>query len=807
MTQQEILERLSQMLVSPTWNELKTSFIGRELLQYASSVIYLSQQQVDSIRNNQYVDTADLSSLLLYCFNRDIPVNIDRPAYVKAVLSTDQLLLPYSVTLSSGGNLFTNIDYINGQEEAMFYQGIVTAMYTKNLANIQENVTEPFITYYDSEEGSYFLKLGKSALFESVRAYVEKDSVLLISEYDVLRENPDSNVMKLKRGFDGSLNLYFGNGVWGARYNSQYNYHIVWLNSTQSNFDADSLILTSNVGSFDFKIYSTDAGLADDITLTRQNAREEITKLSVAATESQIKSLVNASPSVIDCLVSPSTEESNKVTVYVKPRVITDTIFDSVQDKLNLYGEIVTQYQVLRGEPIYFYVYLRSYITLSQGTKNDIEQVIKNYLQYQTLPYKVNASSITINDQIYYLSDGNVYASIRLKQSVTVASDEILLPTKPYRGTIQILQNGNLVGWDTEGILYAAVEPVTVNLDNFFKIGDFFISCTSSVISYNIDFTRAADSTGYTPFEKVIRVLFDSGRALLQKANKVVEIDINDTFVNGEYSIQRNPTSRIAAVTEINTNLDLTYAIYQKGVGVYRIVNTSDQYFLYKYEFRNGLLQTPNFSVIVAPKQGWVIKALAKYNQSCFVFFDKGVRYIQDYSNPTASEDIYVDTIEFIKNNLNNIIIVNMDNIFTIMIKTEKEGKLRYQLVRSSGFEVIGTVSKRMVLRTEFQTQFDVEYETEHDFQILSQSISEIYLLDKTDKILYRIVNGIVTTVATEETFVNMIVKIGNASYSSNVLTLDGRTLQGLEFLYETSEPLNSFSDDKFPVLDSIIWE
>lgn len=807
MDKEEIKQKLDQSLNSPTWNELKQSFIGRELIEYGTSVIFLSQQQVTSIQNNQYVDTADLQSLLMYCFNRDIPVNINRPAYIKASVETDNLLLPYSVTLTSGKVSFSNIGYVDGQEVTTFYQGTVNAMYTKVLANIQETETQRFTVYYDVDEGSYFIKLGKDAMFESVRAYTEKGSVQIISEYDILREDPDANVMKLKRGYDKSLNLYFGNGIWGAKYSSQYNYHIVWLNTTQSTFDATNITFNSTYGSLPFVIESSDAGLSDDISMTRENARAGIAKLSVAATEPQIRAVVNNCLPVLDCLVSPSQTEPNKVTIYVKPKVVTDTIFDSITDKLNLFGEIVTQYVVKRGEPINFYVYLKANSAIAQSTKNDIEQVIKDYLSYDVQPYKMNVSSITINDRIYSLALGKVIASIKLKQHLDIATNEIMLPTRPYRGTIEVYQGSNLVGWDTEGLLYGAFDPIQVNLTNLFKFGDFFISCGNQILSYNEDFSRAADSTGYAPFSGTKKVLYDANRALLKQDELIIEIDINDTFVDGLFSIQRNPTSRIVAVSETRSNLDLTYAMYQKDVGVYRIVPSGSQFYLFKYEFKNGLLQTPNFSVIVAPEAGWTIKALAVQSSSAYVFFSQGVRFIQNYTNPTNSEMLLVDNIQLLQDNLDNIVFVNMENILTVMVHQILNEKHRYILVRSSGFEVTGTTTKRMILKTEFQVQMDTTFDEEHDFIILSQSLSAIYLMDRTSSILYRIVSGVMTTVVQDGDYSQEIVKIGSASYSSNILSIEGRSINNVDIVYETSEPLNAFSDDMFPVMDSIVWE
>lgn len=69
-TKAQYIQWIEQQLNSPTWNSLKTSFIGRELIEYAATVLYLSDQQKLSIQNNQYPDTADLQSMLLMAFNR-----------------------------------------------------------------------------------------------------------------------------------------------------------------------------------------------------------------------------------------------------------------------------------------------------------------------------------------------------------------------------------------------------------------------------------------------------------------------------------------------------------------------------------------------------------------------------------------------------------------------------------------------------------------------------------------------------------------------------------------------------------------
>ena len=304
----------------------------------------------------------------------------------------------------------------------------------------------------------------------------------MLSEYDSLREDPDADVIKIKRNTDASLNVYFGNGVWGKKYDSALNYQVIWLEGTQEEFDITSLQMTINNENIQFEIESYDSGKTDDISYTRKMLKAAIDKLSVVATEPQIKAYVNSYPTIIDSEIELDLEQPNKVTIYVKPTLIDDTIFDQIQDGLNLYGEVVTQYLIQRGEPLYYYVILEKIGTITQQKQIEIEELIRQNLAYENQPYVSQVSSIRLNELISPVSKGTVIVSILFRLYFEEVSQVINLPTRPYRGTIQIIQNNEVIGWDSEGILYGALEPIEIALNNFIKLGDFFLSGGDKVL-------------------------------------------------------------------------------------------------------------------------------------------------------------------------------------------------------------------------------------------------------------------------------------------------------------------------------------
>ena len=130
----------------------------------------------------------------------------------------------------------------------------------------------------------------------------------------------------------------------------------------------------------------------------------------------------------------------------------------------------------------------------------------------------------------------------------------ITLPSRPFRGTLSIQDlDGNVIGWDSDGILYASLSSSTVTFQNVtpVKIGDFLLSLGDQVLIYDLAFKTKTDSTSYLRISNSGAVLQDEDTFLLKKDGKLTIFTKNALFTEGESSIVRNPTSQILPTIDI----------------------------------------------------------------------------------------------------------------------------------------------------------------------------------------------------------------------------------------------------------------
>lgn len=810
-TKEEIKAAIENSLNSPTWNALKSSFLGKELIEYATSVIFLSEQQKLSIQDNQYPDTADIGSLLLMAFNRDIPVDLNEPAYIKVANVQAGLIEPYQAYFKFGNISFSNHDYLVPGKESTIYQGNIKTMFTSELQVLQEYERVNMRVFYDVDAKCYFVKLGEDAIASSVRVLKESGaSVIVVSEYDVLREAPDSEMVKIKRNTDKSLNVYFGDGEWGAKYDQSVNYQIIWLEGTNEDFDASSIQMTYNNQQVSFDVESYDSGQADSIEYTRQMLKSQMTKYSVVATESQIKAHVNSFPEIVDCVVVTNSERQNYVLIYVKPTVLEDTIFDQITDSLNLYGEIVTQYVVERGNPLYFYVQLTQIGSITQQRMNEIESLIQNELAYENLPYIAQVSSVYLNELISSTAQGAVSVSIIFRLQVEEASNVIDLPTRPYRGSVRIIRDGEVIGWDSEGILYAAIEPFSVVFDGMMLIGDFYISAgASNVYVYNKMFTTVTDNTGYLNFAGMLEYKVDDGRILMKYANKFEEYDINEAFTEGDYSLQKNPTVTILSVSSIDSTLDISLSVYKKDIGIFKLQKVEQDYYLWKYDINNQLENTLNFSVLVSGGNDWTPILVFSDDTTFYAFFKEGLRIVQNYTFPTTSELVRIENIPQLED-LSLLKSAYLNGVFVIVIEEQEQTgdgtNYVYSIYRSAGIDIEEGSLKRLILRSDFVQMYNETFTEQQSIRILEADITEVIFFNETQKRVYSSTSNATSILVSEGSSVEQIDRIGLVSYVDNQIQIQGRALQDVTIEYQTSDALELISKDRFPVLGGVEW-
>ena len=361
-------------------------------------------------------------------------------------------------------------------------------------------------------------------------------------------------------------------------------------------------------------------------------------------------------------------------------------------------------------------------------------------------------------------------------------------------------------------------------MSNFIKLGDFFISGgQDKVLSYNATFTVAANNTGALPLNGLIDYRIDSERALIKFADRFIELDINEAFTEGDFSIQKNPSVGIQPFSTINSTLNLDYSVYRKGVGVFKVMEVTEdgkQYYLWKFDINNNLNNTLNFSILVSGDKDWSMKAVADSENDLFVFFKEGIRYVQNFVLPSMSESLRVDNIAEL-NDLSTIKQVIMKNSFTILkeIKStktvvnpdtqeeEEKETYTYQLYRSSGFDIETTTIKRLVLKSAFVLMYEEAFEAQQDIKIIQSDMSNILFLNSTAGILYNINLGNVQQLAKQGNTINSVDKVGIVSYVNNQIQLQGKTIQNVTVEYQTSDAMELLPKNMFAVMKDVEWK
>ena len=335
----------------------------------------------------------------------------------------------------------------------------------------------------------------------------------LYHSFKQISASPTALQFKLKRGYDQSLNLYFGNGEWGKEYLKSEDYQIVWLDASTTSFNYTKLSFYQSNLEINPSVVSSSNGSSDDIEYVRTQYKSALAKNSVVAVEDQIKAFVKSFSQVVDCNLK--LKDTNHIQVYIKPKNISDSVFDYINYNLSLYGEIVTKWSVDAGNPLYFNISLRSLDSISESIRLAVRLAIADSFYYQSLPYRASISTLTISDIVKSVTDARVEATLSIKESYAEVTDSILLPTRPHRGSISIKSNGVEIGWDRESYIYGSLSKVPVAFTNIIPIGDLFITLDiSNVRSFNSEFNLSSSNTERFPIGDMTSYV-NTGKRLL----------------------------------------------------------------------------------------------------------------------------------------------------------------------------------------------------------------------------------------------------------------------------------------------------
>jgi len=426
--------------------------LGRELIAYGSEIIYDVETQIESLTNPFYIDNAKFPELIALAFAIESKLDLNRPAYIDIKLGdTNKIYKPFSIKVKSGAVEFVNIDFVSGDKPIRLYQGIIKTILNYpqqagDLIGLEYNSIRDWDEYAelgDSLNYSTYVKLSKRVLSDSVRVFCYDELVYPLSEFSFLRYDENAELYKVRTGSDGFVNVYFGDGLWGKQIKKDCKYQIFYLETT--NFEYKPEMLTSDET---FEIYGFGYAVDNDIKYARNQLKRALGANSVVATKEQIRKFVNSFADVIDSTVS--VRALNNVDVYIKPTETTTTAFKDIEEELSLYGEIVTKYNVKRGNPLEFRIAMSALEgSIPDDVKNLAISKIEEELGYTQLKYVDVVNTRRVRDILTSLDIHKVDVSITIEEAI-----ERILSLVPDKNSLTIVQDGEVAGWDSEGRLF-----------------------------------------------------------------------------------------------------------------------------------------------------------------------------------------------------------------------------------------------------------------------------------------------------------------------------------------------------------------
>lgn len=808
MTEDQIKALLSSKLNSSIWNSLKSSFLGKELLSYGTAVISMEDSLYYQFLKNLTPSTADTNGLYVLSNLHEVGFEFFRPGYVK-VLVPEGVYRPYQIKATLGNVSFTNITYSEGGV-VYLYQGKVTVFQDADLSSFNYDIAfniNTFTKILDESTSIQYQKLSKTVLTESVKAFCLVDSVLIpMTEVTEFNKGADVIGYKLMFGYDGFLNFYFGDGAWAQDKINGSEYQILFLDCTFEAFDAESLVYENAGQPLTVTLQDYRQGESNSTYAAITALKAKLAKRSLIASRDQIKSVVNNFPDIIDCNPVKSTVQ-NQIDVYLK--VNDENIyFDDIKDVLTMYGELVTTYNVVSGIQVFFDCLLSaSNITLDQ--KNAISNYIYDAYSLLNLPYKTGISSRSISEDISNMFRVSVQTSLLLEE---VGNGSLIrLGMRILKGSISILDGDrNEKGWDTEGMIYGMFQDDVVNLTNLIiKIND-FVLCTkdANLCTYNKSFTVKTYNEGAFPILGAFYSAISGPSFVVISDSWVKVFNLDNTYIEGDISIQRNPASAIYPIKVINSTFDPTLAVYMNGIGFYRIDFEDPDYYLNRYEINNDLAKTPNYSVYI----GMVpIMAVARFGAYLVGISEDKVFCIKDfYTVPIAAEELIVTGITELQQDLDQVTDIILNEFYFILAKREVVQSTIVLKVFVAGTPMItDNVTKRLSLGTDFIQVYEKVYDPTSEVKLLGVSDNKllIYSEEFENIVAVDITQESFTVLAEELDDVNSYVRAGTVSYQEKAISLNGYSLSDNPIVYQTTDIFDLLSDDKYPVLDEVIWE
>jgi hypothetical protein len=543
----EIVYRLGN---NNLWTELRKSLLGRELLAFGASTVKSVEMLMDEFKRLGYLSEGGVQDLIAAAYLNDVSLDLYRPAYVKGLIrdkenpdrKLDGIMGPYCIEVLVDGTAFYTWRFVDVAKSNIYYQSKVrqtwnhaamVELWDKHTAK-QNHLNWVLYKEYAATRGdttSCYIKLGIHAISDSVRVfcrfpkYGDKDTnvILPMQLYDGYNGGPSEPNYKVLPGHDGSVNVHFGDDIWGAAYNQDLFYHIYWLEKTYAEIDLETLdsdSLTSissmqipvdtllqqvplNVNNVQFEFESADnTTSAVDMVYASTYVKSKLGELRGLGSVSQVRAFCNSISGVLDSYV---VADNNRLNIYIKPMNPNDAYFDNIYDWLIQRGVGGLTYTVQIGEPLFFSIKITLFGVLSGYDTTDlttrIKQVLTERFSRTQIAFRETVSVLEIVQKIQEIApDVRALVELTVTEDIKPINGAYKTSLLPLKNTMYREPAGSRSGWvERDGVLSEtgfAYETFDFAIGTV--CGDSFISKNSSGgVAYNLTTLQYRDSIGF----------------------------------------------------------------------------------------------------------------------------------------------------------------------------------------------------------------------------------------------------------------------------------------------------------------------
>lgn len=489
-TRYEFEELIKQRLKGATWNRLKNSFLGKELIAYAGVFAELVSSQYTMFLNNLAPELADYRGLAVIGFNQGVIYDILRPSTAQIVVDLNKDVKPYEASLTIGALKYYNYSYLRSKNniQLTLYQSV------KRWSSFSQNGNSDFGDYYLSGiywmNGKKYIKLPEDTIANSVRVYIEDFEGNTIPQH--LEQTPGyKNKVSLFRDTDNTLCVTLNQPEEYDSYKDVKCYFLVGTtlaSKSDENGQSEGEFTDGQTVS-KIKVYTVQG--EKSIEEARLSLLANLSINSSISTKEQIRSCVNTFPQVNDN--EPELVSTGEITVWVKPNY--PSSLEDVEDYLRLYGEMAVLWKVREGIPVEAFVALESMDSnLTIDDKSEIQAKVQEFID-KNIKYNTVLSAAWLMQSVQeYIS--RITLSLAVRQAIGV-STYLKLPSSTLSGTIEITRDEEVVGWDSRGSIRGFVERIELkSVEDSYLIGEVLLknSDTERLLMYKGTITEVMDS-------------------------------------------------------------------------------------------------------------------------------------------------------------------------------------------------------------------------------------------------------------------------------------------------------------------------